>query len=135
MTVQCRARWYYKSPSREQKNEGEKNFATFRTERPITTHLYSLPLAVAVPLQNTLRRCCCLEESCNLGSNVSAKTLSFTHSYASCVPWLHLWLHLASTKEHLSRCTSVEAQCKGVPFIPDVRECHSFQELCKLSHW
>ena len=29
MTVQCKARQYYESPSRQQKNEGEKNFPRF----------------------------------------------------------------------------------------------------------
>ena len=34
VTVQCKARWYYKSPSRQQKNEGRKNFSVLRVERP-----------------------------------------------------------------------------------------------------
>jgi len=34
-----------------------KNFRTLRGET-IPTRLYTLPLAVAVPLQNTSRRCC-----------------------------------------------------------------------------
>jgi len=29
VTVQCKARRYYESPSRQQKNEGEKNFPHF----------------------------------------------------------------------------------------------------------
>ena len=50
MTVQCNARWYYESPSRQQRNEGKKkNFPRC---------LYTLPSAVAVPLQNSLRRRC-----------------------------------------------------------------------------
>ena len=53
VTVQCKVRRYYESPSRQQKNEGEKNLSAFHAESP-SLHLYTLPSAV--PLQNISRR-------------------------------------------------------------------------------
>jgi len=47
--VQCKAQWYYESPSRQLKNEGEKIEIG-------AMHLYTLPSAVAVRLQNTSHR-------------------------------------------------------------------------------
>ena len=54
-TVQYKARRCHESPSRQLKNEGEKNFHTLHGQIS-TSRLYSLPSAVAIPLQNSSRR-------------------------------------------------------------------------------
>ena len=41
VTVQCKARQYYESPSRQQKNEGEKNFPRFARRDHHYTLLYT----------------------------------------------------------------------------------------------
>ena len=63
----CKARRYYNSPSRQQKNEGEIFF--FRASR-----LYTLSSAVAVPLQNTSRRRCSLIQPLDVTFNKPFKS-------------------------------------------------------------
>ena len=41
VTVQCKARWYYESPSRQQKNEGEKIFPCFARRDGTSVSLYT----------------------------------------------------------------------------------------------
>jgi len=56
VTVHCKAWRYYESPSRQLKDEGKIFFRPSRRDIHPTC-LYTLPLAVAVPLQNTSHRC------------------------------------------------------------------------------